>query len=91
MVINNFEFQNVSKGKDAANALDRLWALLLDYLFFTVFFFVMLVINFLTIFVLDSIKLGLGNSNGGVIASFLFPMYIIFFILHYSQIFRPSA
>lgn len=78
-------------GKKIATGSDRFWALLIDYFCIVASFFSTLLILFLIMYLLDSIKQNLGYHNGGYIAAVVLTLYSIFIIYYVSQVFRPFA
>ena len=79
------------KGGKIATATNRLWALLIDYLYIVASFFLTLFIIFLITYVLDSIKQNMGYDNSGYISAILLIGYSIGIIYYFSQAYRPFA
>lgn len=74
-----------------ANAVERLLALLVDYLFIGVMFLLTLALIFTITLLLDSVQQGVGSAYGGYVALVLLSSYSAFILIYYSQVYRPSA
>ncbi len=83
--------RDVPESTKPANAVDRLIALLIDYLSIGALFFLTLALIFVIVFLLDSVRQGFGSANSGHIALTFFSCYLILAFIYYSQINRRSA